>query len=364
MMSNLFLCKTPMQVLRAVQLAYYKEPGFENSSICVFRTFGTADIIVKKIAETNIFDSVQIFDNSFKTGKAVYFQNYYSSSAFSEYISTCNCDSLTIFNSDSIDSFLAYNILRKKSNVCVRYVEDAPMIYSYNIPSKKNVIVGKLLGLKFPILEICEWYFSAPEKMRKTNNARSITLKSLDRNDSDFVNVLNYIYGYEPDEALDSADIVIMEESFYTDKIIQDNSDLNIFMKIKDSFPEDRIAVKLHPRTKVNRFENNFIMIENAEAPWEIFLLNQNMEDKVFISIACSTMVSPKLLFGDENKCILLYPFFVDKMYRANGEKYFNSGWINSLSKLPEIYSDKTRIVALCEFNAVIDTITKWKLEK
>ena len=256
--------------------------------------------------------------------------------------------------------FIAYNLLRKKNEVNVYYIEDAPMIYAYPLPSPKNVLIGRLLRLKFPIYEVSKWYFSVPEKMKKTNKSIAIKLTPLDRKDKKFVDLVNFVFNYTEDQLLNTTDIFIMEECFYTDKIIKDNSDYFLYKTIKEKYPNLQFAVKLHPRTKVNRFSNEFKCIEKSTIPWEVYLLNKNMKDTIFISLSCSTALSPKILFDDEYRCMLCYRLLRDRAIRADGHLYYTDEWEKLLANITELYNQKNNIAIPNDEVEMFNILDEW----
>ena len=349
-----------MQILRAIQLAYYKENGFEESAICIFATFDQAKNLYQRISDLQIFKESFLFEDNFIKGKLAYFRNYFINSQFAEFLKGYSYTSMTIFNSDSYDAFVAYNLLRKKNAVKVYYIEDAPMIYSYLTPSEKNIKLGKVLGLKFPIFEVDRWYFSVPEKMKRVNDAETVRLRPLNREDKDFVKIVNKAFDYTEDALINNTDVFIMEECFFTDKIITDNSDYLLYKSIKERYPNKRFTVKLHPRTKVNRFAGEFDCIQKSTIPWEVYLLNQNMNNAIFLSLSCGTVLSPKLLFGDEYRCMMLYRLFKDKARRTTGEPYYTQEWEELLNKISGIYTTKSNIVSPKSKNEVFSILDKW----
>lgn len=228
--------------------------------------------------------------------------------------------------------------------VKLRLVEDSPMLYFYPIPSWKHRLFYGLLGLSFPILHVDEWYFSVPEKMQRTNQAPAYTLKPLNRQDMTFVALVNRVFAYVPDLKVSSANVFIMEESFYTDGLIADNADYLLYKKIKDHFPGVSFTVKLHPRSKVNRFAQAFDCADKTTIPWEVFLLNEDFDDRIFISVSCTSMISPKLLFGKEFRSMMLYKICGDSVRQKNGNPYYTAQWQEKLEEVAGLYSQSDRI--------------------
>lgn len=356
---NLFLCKTPIQVLRAIQLSYYEIDNFKKSSICVFDTFGIAREVSNRLRQTNIFENVYFLkNNDFKKGKLNYLRSYYAKNELKNIIGELNVSSITIFNIDTYDNFAVYN--RLKRNIKVYYIEDAPMIYSFKHPSKKRVLFYRCLGFKFPIFYVNNWYFSEPKFMDKINDSPATKLPAIDRKDKDFVSLINFVYDYSEDQKLNQADIVVMEESLYTDGVMKNNADYKLYKEIQERYSNTNISVKLHPRTKINRFDNNFNVLEKSSIPWEVYMLNNSMNDKIFISMACSTMISPKLLFSEENRSVLLYKILSIDAVRENGELYFDRDWEECLEKIPTMFSDKEKILVPSNSEELFNTLDSW----
>lgn len=339
---NLFLCKTPMQILRAMQLTYSEEK-FSDSAVAVFHTFDNAQAYGARLKETGLFQAVSVFeDGDFSHGRLNHARAFFAKNDFRRFLQEHTFTEITTFNSNTYDNFVAWNRLGRK--VKIRFVEDAPMLYSYLVPSWKHRLFYGLLGLSFPIFHVDEWYFSIPEKMYRTNQAPAYALKPLDKQDKKFVALVNQVFAYTPDPNVTDADVFIMEECFYTDGLLTDNADYRLYERLKERFPQVSFAVKLHPRTKVNRFVQTFACIERTTIPWEVFLLNEDFDDRIFISISCTTMLSPKLLFGKEFRSMMLYKVCGDSVRRENGEPYYNAQWLEQLEEVVGLYSQSDRI--------------------
>ena len=339
---NLFLCKTPMQLLRAIQLTYSEEK-FADSAVAIFETFDNAQAYGARLKETGLFAAVSVFkDGDFARGRLNHARAFFAKNDFRRFLKEHAFTELTIFNSDTYDNFAAWNRLGRK--VKLHFVEDSPMLYCYPTPSRKHRLIYGLLGLSFPIFHVDEWYFSAPEKMQRTNRAPAYALKPLDRQDKKFVELVNRVFAYAPDPKVSGADIFIMEECFYTDGLLVDNADYRLYRKIKDHFPEVSFTVKLHPRSKVNRFAQTFACADKTTIPWEVFLLNEDFDDRIFISISCTSMISPKLLFGKEFRSMMLYKICGDNVRQKNGAPYYTAQWQEKLEEVAGLYSQSDRI--------------------
>lgn len=360
---NLFLCKTPIQVLRSIQFAYYEYKDFKNSDLIIFDTFLGSDEMAIRIRKLGVFNEVFIVRNDdFIKGRLNYICALYTYNSLLKIITSKHYSSMTFFNADSYDAFVVFNKLGK--NVKVFYVEDAPMLYSYRVPARMKVAIYGLFNKRFPIFHVDRWYFSAPNHMKTNGDGKVYKIPSINRSDKNFRNLINAAFDYSDDDYISDNNVFIMEESFFVDGAVKDNYDYVVYKKIRDRYPNLKISVKLHPRTKVNRFGDEYKVVEKSSIPWEVFLLNHDMSNVLFISIACSTMISPKLLFNDENNCILLYKIFEDKIFEKNGEKYFSTEWLRQLAKIPSVYQDSSKILVPENELQLFEELDKWVLGK
>lgn len=356
---NLFLCKTPIQVLRAIQLTYYNVDGFGHSSICIFDTFDISKKIVSQLKDTDVFQEVYyVKNNDFKKGKCNYLRSFFEKNFLSNIVSNNSISSISIFNVDTYDSFAIYNQLKRK--VRVYYIEDAPMIYSFKTPSKRNQFFYGIFGLKFPIFYVDGWYFSAPDLMKTINDAPVHRLPYFNKNDKEFLDLVNAVFEYAEEPVLNQAKVIFMEESLYTDGILKNSADFYLYREIYHRYSDTNFAVKLHPRTRENRFKNELDVLEKSSIPWEVYLLNSQMNNKIFISMACSTMISPKLLFSEEYRSILVYKLLDKDAIRTDGSPYFDKEWINALEKLPKLYNDKEKVLVPESKEKLFDILDKW----
>ena len=71
---------------------------------------------------------------------------------------------------------------------------------------------------------------------------------------------------------------------------------------------KENIAVKLHPRTKANRFSmRGYNVIGQSNIPWEIALMNNDLSDKIFLSNVSTASLSSALLFDELVSSINLF---------------------------------------------------------
>ena len=232
--------------------------------------------------------------------------------------------------------------------------------YSQRYPSKDimvNLYDSSFVGYSVIVDNV---HFSSIKKIEKSN----IVLK----------NYINYIFGYKDDSEHTYNNRVIffeqvaepmpryllnagffkrfilknafkkhMKEHFYfTEKCKVVDSIIGLVEK----HIIENLFIKLHPRTKFgvsdkwkpyieNKFDNN------QSIPWEVYCLNANFKNNIWITISSSAVFSSLLCFNEENniKYFLLYKcsdFYdtatpmTDKFYRTVQEKYKDDIFIPS----------------------------------
>ena len=81
----------------------------------------------------------------------------------------------------------------------------------------------------------------------------------------------------------------------------------------------------------------DYNVYENPEIPWELFLLNsENFDEKVFISISSSSVISSFFLYNKHQKTILLF-----KLVNLNNtSKYYKMGHKYLKTKIFNIFRE------------------------
>ena len=133
-----------------------------------------------------------------------------------------------------------------------------------------------------------------------------ISIQKIDNTNEAFKCAINVIFDYDKMTDVYDRKYIFMEESFYAegDQI----NDVEILEKIADCVGKENIMVKIHPRNPVNRFkELGYKTNKDTFVPWEVIVLNQNMEDKVLLTVASSSVINPIRLFGQKTKVYSLY---------------------------------------------------------
>lgn len=362
---NVFFCRTPIHVFRAVQLTMQLETKTEGD-IYVFDTFPFSEEIANRLKEKKIFSNVYyIKDRDYlKKGKAEGLRTTILPSEFKNILRGKKYGQIFLFNIYGAFNELIVNVLKKNNEkLVVNMVEDGPSIY--HIEEYEEGVVRKYLYPIFGMISYLDcidyWWFSNPELMKPLGNGKKKELPKVNKKNKEFIEVINYIYSYEDNPLITDADVIIMEECYWNDGLLKNGEDYLLFKEVKDSFASKNIVVKLHPRTKENRFKDEFQTVPANGIPWEVYALNMDMNKKILVSLSCATMISTKLLYDEETYSLLLYPILEHAILNiGSGEKYLTEERKQKIDSQVMLYSKKNKFAKAYSLEEAIGIIGAW----
>jgi hypothetical protein len=286
-----------------------------------------SDIIYEKLSLVNIFNKCFYLRSSDLTGKNGRTANKVGKAVQSIFLpKTFFKRTEFSFVDSSYDIFLAYvscryeeqvifNILKKnnKDIGCELYEEgivsyyDPRGVFSYQ-KNNSNLFYMSLLrlcGRRKQLIEaniIAGWVFQ-PRLIQYSADYEIRKIPAFDTN-KQIVGKLNAIFDYNVDECSMPEPFIFLEDSAVEDG--HDSDDLEFVKKIVEIVGNDAVAVKLHPRTKINRFENMGVKTYKKAFPLELFMMNEKVE-KVFVTMNSGAPLSCLADFDIHNKVIMLY---------------------------------------------------------
>lgn len=320
-----FVCNSPVHIMRAIQLSK-RERGFEGQAdLFVSDIFRGADVLVKNLRQMSVFRKVVLVEMA-KIDGAPLAELVYGRGPLGKMFRQGSYTKLVAFNTSSKQVDALYDLNSRRPGFEFHCVEDGPAIYT--IPWYEDYPwwhVNRLIGLRHARFHIRYWWTSCPDYIRLPAGcpAEKRALAPIDLNDEELVRIIDQAFGYRRDEALERADVLIMDESHFQDGLMRDDADCKLYQKIVGRYPERNFLVKMHPRTKGNRYEGWVRTMKGSYIPWEVYVMNRaRQKDKPLlqISISCATMLSDKLMFDHEGPKIFLAPLFYDKIRTERGQ--------------------------------------------
>lgn len=318
-----FVCASYIQTIRAFQIHSEMDEFREEADLFLVNKMFQDPQLLNRFRETHFFKNVYYIDTSVEKSMATL--KYMYGKKYKDIFRKYSYKKVISFNIEEIIAQVLYNLNEEQTEFEFHCMEDCPSVYNVYLPPKfgwKHPY--RWLRIKKPFYNIKTWWTSCPELMTfpEVCQFEVRKLPAIDVNNKKLLETINFVYDYKPDEVLDRTDCLIMEESHYTDGLMIDNQDYKMYKKIVERYPDVQFAIKLHPRTKENRFKDIIPNIQNSQMPWELITWNRiaSNENELFqLSIVCGTMVSDKLLFGYEGTKMLLAKIFKG-FIRTEGE--------------------------------------------
>lgn len=361
-MKRLFLVNTPYQLIVSTLLSYQLKRNNETvDDIIITDNFVNSATIIEKVIKTGYYNKVFYATiNEYLFSKNVFCKIYKILTYFFPKLSFWRKISNTFdFKYDEIyynnDDLFFYNLISicTKSNSSLKvyrfeegyssYLNEFCSLFAQYICGIRDKIkmqntfvnVFKGVYLYEPILVMYKSNVPFLKLSREINN--------------DIKNIITSFFDLGNQYSCISEKWIIFEESFYQDKGY--NKDIVLYKKIIDFLGKENVVVKMHPRTKIDRFTPMGIRtLENDGVPWEVVLLSGNIQNKIFVSMASGSIINAKLLLGDSTDSWLLYKCTEEMIVSMNHDfedfinKLNGKGVLINL-KIPSSYKDLEQLL-------------------
>ena len=355
------MCQTPIHVFRSIHLKLTTFSS-ENADIFLFSMFNGYIKIAENLEKTGLFSNVYTIGdenyasrNRIETLKILLSNTYYKKILKQKYY-----DQVFVYNLDCIITYVAYNVLKKQNKkIIYNIVEDAPTFYDLKLENRKLRYFYRIIGYKNPVYNADKWWYSYPNHMDQLGNGEKVRLPQISRTDRDFKHYVNIVFEYQEDPQLLECDIIIMEEPFQKDGRLNNNEDAQLFKSLKKHIRDKKIVVKLHPRIDNDRYEGSYNVLPYTSIPWEVYTLNlKENAQKTIITLASTTAISSKIIYGDEPKVVLLFPLLEDKIIGfSEDDRFFDDNRKMKIYKQKEIYTDKSRFIIINNKDELINEL-------
>ena len=323
-MNKVIFCQTPFQIIVSLFVLEQNKSVGDQFDIVILDTFSGYDNVAEKLKSIKVFDDVivikakkiiqanglenigklfsvicakktinQLFDNNIKLYDEMYYWNY---DAF-------------------IATFRSYQFLM--GNKIKNYIFEEGYI-SYMpidevIPKKGMMkiieIINRFKGIKDVKREnVNGILLFEPDFYLGKESYPKIKLDNCFANDIRFKNIISNIFAAQ--EIIKEYDkkIIIFEEAMLANS--DDVDDFSVIKRIIDFVGKENVIIKLHPRTKVNRFLNMGVkVLGNDGIPWEALVIQGKFNDKILISIGSGSLTNCRLIYGGNISSFMLFKF-------------------------------------------------------
>lgn len=330
------VCETAFQIIVALYIRYQFKKQSDEFDIIITDTFNEYESIANRIKDIGVFDNViivkakqiispfgiknkvcnaikifsieklinKLFINGISHYKTLYYWNYdVFTVLLRSYFELKNIHpKIYVFE----EGYITYMPIEKvvPKHTLLKISEFRNYIYGLKNVSRENIsglLVFEpdllLFKTKYPIIKI----------------DRSIIEKTNLKED------VNYIFNASVAIGNYDRRYIIFEEGFAA--MHPEIDDYNLYKKIIDKVGTDNVIIKLHPRTKVNRFEKLGVKVLGSDGiPWEAIVLAGKFSDKVLIAIGSGSLTNCRLLFGTSIESYLLFRLYKTGLPQFNEE--------------------------------------------
>ncbi len=333
----LFKCATLVHLMNAIQI---KRKFYTNTGADVILS-GLTDFstVVPKLMKSGIFRNVIV-----STDNQLLDETIRSKSEFERRKLTRKPDYL--FEDMSLDGkytelflgipyafdiLLYYYLVRKGNSLSVSFYEEAQTTYLRNWTNKiKSAnLFNEQYGSKSFLNVLKNVYVYEPELYMGIGVENLIKIPKIEC-DNETKKIFNSVF--EP-EVLPNERYIFLEENF-----IGDNNyvtDIDCLDDLAEFVGKENISVKMHPRSPFDRFAHRgYKLCTTMRLPLELLILNNDISDKVFVTISSGAGVSSQVMFDKEVKSINLYKYMlIGKNFHVR-EPVFNKYFDKLMEKI------------------------------
>ena len=240
---------------------------------------------------------------------------------------------------------------RNKEFKCYFYDEGIGQYYSkYRLYNNRDLIFANdynvVLLLKYKSLmpQATGRFLYEPSLIGFANFNKIAPLPKIDLNDKELIEIYNYIFNYEPDEAFEKSKIIFFNSGFFYKE--RADQELEMLKIIEKYVKKEDFAVKFHPSVaKVPVEYEGYQTMKLKPIPFESFIMNnKSSAKKILISTCSSAMLTPKLVFGLEPQFVYLDKPIESEKEKAKQSSAFQSGTLSILNKVKAIYNNSQKV--------------------
>lgn len=334
-----FVASTPFTLMQAIHFTLINEL---DADVYITKSYSDAENVAERLKKTDVFRNIYVTENvlleypitvkqCIKTvinGKKIvkelrnrkYDYGYYNNSGW------------------LINSIFYTGFIKGNKNCKQRFIEHGynTLLNDYADKSWKLRLMIWLFGFKCMDGSMLEaLYVFEPKLLHARHDGELRVMPKMDVTNDKFKNAINIAFKYEPEKnEFISKKIIIMEEGPQKVKFDKDK----FWGDILNILNTSEAIIKPHPRLKNSTLKKyNIPICKNNSMPWEVFMMNMNMDNKIQFAMFSGSCIMPKYVFGIDAKVVLLYKLLpVD--YRFMGKEI-----LALTNEIRDLYDDPTR---------------------
>lgn len=324
---NVFICQNPFQIMVAMTIIE-NLPSYDTNDIIITGMASGLKEREARLKQINIFRNVWYIDrskcNDYSRSKLVRNIRKEKCEIFGCYLKESKIltyDYTDIYAMDltCMTNHICREVQKRGKTPCIHLFEEGFGCYTEHyrkhlfnqnlVRDITSVFVNKIEGTIPAKQLIGELQLFEPELLNWTPPFRIKKIKKPSMElDSNYRKNINYIFDFNNnDDDNYKYPIIYFEDCIYQDT--GNKSDFRVIKEIFNYVGKKNMIIKLHPRTKNNRFEEIGIdTMKKQGIPWEVIAMNLDDNEKhIFVTCTSSSIVTYSLLFDKSYLSILLY---------------------------------------------------------
>lgn len=314
MVYQLFVCETVFQLMTAINIKYHLYPNTDadialtmSTDLSRYMDALSRTGLFKKIYRSEYYgprDQKKILDAAPNRSLMKHPEKYaYSFPLVHQY-----SDYFMASNTTRFLKVVYYHLIKLGTTPRVHIYDEGANPYFSNIESLcRNDSLDHTIyrsSERF-INNIAEVLLYAPELYSGGEDWVLSAIPKIKESDTEFVGLLKLVFG---ECVMPNEKYIFFNECFSIERIA--SNDIQILDRIGGKVGKENVTVKLHPRTphgeELYRLHGYSIFAEKT-IPWEMFVLDANIEDKVLISVSSNTIINPKIVFDKNVNALYLW---------------------------------------------------------
>lgn len=228
-----------------------------------------------------------------------------------------NYDSFFCYVADKYIEQVIFCAIKKKNPdaVCELYEEGyVSYLYKNGVLANNHSLSHKLMPMVAKLLHgsknlisgnVRSMWFFKPELIQFHCNYRIKTIAPFTSNQQELKLILNKIFSFHVTDEFKKYRFIFLEDCAFTDGLQTDDLELINKLNACDGI-RNKLIIKLHPRTKINRFEALKIPTCSVNAPLELLAINGLLDDKVLITVDSGSPLSCLIHFNSKVRILML----------------------------------------------------------
>lgn len=311
---QLYVVNTYYQLITALHMKIHIFPDSEADVIITDRS-SDAEHVTERLKKTGIFGHV-------------YYARITSMSIFTkiDHVTKILCDDhkfplkCSNFELRPYDELLYYNYnyffgclfcllqAQNPNMLCHRFEEGFGSTFSYYAGTRWSTFFQEKVARFYghpSFFSSEDMYFYEPEFVQFAAEHKIVPLKKIGQNDRELQRVLRLLFG-ESNKGEYDRKYIFFEGPYAQDGV--EVNDFELVLQIAKVVGPENVMVKLHPRTRVDRFSPHGIKTNKAVGvPWEAIIMDSDFSEHVFLTIASGSVLSPRILFGQQVPTYMLF---------------------------------------------------------